>query len=122
VESINCGNFPPQTPNYVGTPLSYHYFVDFHTAIVEKVYGYLPTLLPVLNACLIAVFALCMYALARPYGKQAGFIAAIVGVFGWGFSYIGMFQNLFEGGSLSYRYGTCSTADYSVYPQSTIIC
>jgi len=108
VESINCGNFPPQTPNYVGTPLSYHYFVDFHTAIVEKVYGYLPTLLPVLNACLIAVFALCMYALARPYGKQAGFIAAIVGVFGWGFSYIGMFQNLFEGGSLS-------TATYMQY-------
>lgn len=101
VESINCGNFPPQTPNYVGTPLSYHYFVDFHTAIVEKVYGYLPTLLPVLNACLIGVFALAMYALARPYGKQAGFIAAIVGVFGWGFSYIGLFQNLLSGGSLS---------------------
>lgn len=101
IESLNNGNFPPTTPNYVGVPLSYHYFVDFHTAILEKVYGYLPTLLPLLNACFIAVFALAMYALARPYGKQAGFIAAIVGVFGWGFSYIDLFQNLLAGGSLS---------------------
>lgn len=101
IESLNNGNFPPQTPNYVGVPLSYHYFVDFHTAILEKVYGYLPTLMPVLNACFIAVFALAMYALARPYGKQAGFIAAIVSVFGWGFSYIDLFRNLLSGGSLS---------------------
>jgi hypothetical protein len=101
IESLNNGNFPPQTPNYVGVPLSYHYFVDFHTAILEKVYGYLPTLMPVLNACFIAVFALAMYALARPYGKQAGFIAAIVGTFGWGFSYIDMFRNLLNGRSLS---------------------
>ncbi len=43
IESLNQGNFPPQTPNYVGTPLSYHYFIDFHTAIVEKMYGYLPS-------------------------------------------------------------------------------
>ena len=57
IESINQGNFPPQTPNYIGTPLTYHYFVDFHTAIIEKMYGYLPNILPVLNALFIVVFA-----------------------------------------------------------------
>ena len=101
IESINNGNFPPQTPNYVGVTLSYHYFVDLHTAIIEKVYGYLPTLLPILNACLIAVFALAMYALARPFGKQAALVTAVLGTFGWGFSYYGLFQSLLTGGSLS---------------------
>jgi hypothetical protein len=99
IESLNCGNFPPQTPNYVGTPLSYHYFVDFHTAIVEKTFGYLPTLLPVLNAVFILVFAVAMYAFVRPAGKKAGTFAAVVGVFGWGFSYFNVFSTLLNGQS-----------------------
>ena len=97
IESINNGNFPPQTPNYVGTPLTYHYFVDFHTAILEQLYGYLPTLMPFLNAAFIAVFALAMYALARPFGKRVAVIAVVLGVFGWGLSYFGLFNALFSG-------------------------
>ncbi len=97
IESINNGNFPPQTPDYVGTPLSYHYFVDFHTAILEKVFGYLPTLLPVLNAVFILVFGLCIYALARPYGRRAAVVATVIAVFGWGLSYFGLFSALFNG-------------------------
>jgi hypothetical protein len=97
IESINQGNFPPQTPNYVGTPLTYHYFVDFHTAIVEKMYGYLPTLLPLLDALFILVFALSIYALARPYGRRAAVLATVLAVFGWGLSYFGLFSALFNG-------------------------
>lgn len=97
IESINNGNFPPQTPNYVGTPLTYHYFVDFHTAIVEKVYGYLPTFLPVSNAMFILVFGLAMYALARHYGRKAAIVATVLGVFGWGLSYTGLFSALLGG-------------------------
>lgn len=97
IESINNGNFPPQTPNYVGTPLTYHYFVDFHTAIIEKLYGYLPTLLPVLNAVFILVFAGAMYALARPYGRRAAVVATVLAVFGWGLSYFGLFSALLNG-------------------------
>ncbi len=97
IESINNGNFPPQTPSYVGTPLTYHYFVDFHTSIIEAMYGYLPTALPVLNAIFILVFVVVMYALARDYGRRAAVFAAIVGVFGWGFSYFGLFQALSDG-------------------------
>ena len=97
IESINNGNFPPQTPSYAGTPLTYHYFVDFHTSIVEAMYGYLPTALPVLNGIFILVFAIVMYTLARDYGRRAAVFAAIVGVFGWGFSYFGLFQALIDG-------------------------
>ncbi|MCW4001017.1 MAG: hypothetical protein NWE93_12340 [Candidatus Bathyarchaeota archaeon] len=97
IESINNGNFPPQTPNYVGTPLTYHYFVDFHTALIEKLYGYLPTLMPVLNALFIVVFAGAIYALARPYSRKAAVIATVLAVFGWGFSYFGLFSALANG-------------------------
>lgn len=50
IESINNGNFAPEMPYYSGVMMEYHYFVDFHTAILEKVYGFLPKLLPTLNA------------------------------------------------------------------------
>jgi hypothetical protein len=97
IESLNNGNFPPQTPNYIGTPLTYHYFVDFHTAIVEKMYGYLPTLLPILNAVFIGVFAVAVYALARHYGRRAAVVGVVLAVFGWGLSYTGLFSALFSG-------------------------
>ena len=110
IESINNGNFPPQMPNYAGVPLTYHYFVDFHTAIIEKVYGYLPTLLPVLNAVFILVFALAIYALARPNGRRAAIIATVIATFGWGLSYFGLFSALFNGSfsasqNYIYQYG-----------------
>jgi hypothetical protein len=97
IESINQGNFPPQTPNYIGTPLTYHYFVDFHTSIIEKMYGYLPSLLPLLNALFIVIFALAIYALARPYGRKVAIICMVLAVFGWGLSYFGLFSALFNG-------------------------
>jgi len=110
IESINHGNFPPQMPNFAGESLTYHYFVDFHTAIIEKVYGYLPTLLPFLNAVFILVFALAIYALARPIGRRAAIIATVVATFGWGLSYFGLFSALFNGTFSSstnyiYQYG-----------------
>ena len=94
IESINQGNFPPQMPNFAGQPETYHYFVDFHTAIIEKVYGYLPTLLPFLNAVFILVFALAICALARPNGRRAAIIATVIATFGWGLSYFGLFSAL----------------------------
>jgi hypothetical protein len=97
IESINNGNFPPQMPNFSGEKLTYHYFVDFHTAIIEKGYGYLPTLLPILNAVFILVFALSIYALARIYSRKIAIFATVLGVFGWGLSYFGVFSSLING-------------------------
>ncbi len=92
IESINNGNFPPEMPYYAGNSMSYHYFVDFHTAIVEKTYGFLPKLLPFLNAAFILVFALSVYSLARVNGKSAAIFATIIATFGWGLSYISLFS------------------------------
>jgi hypothetical protein len=110
-ESINNGNFPPQIPYFSGVPLStYHYFVDFHTAMVENTFGYLPQLLPFLNAVFIVIFALSIYALARGHGKRAAIISTIIAAFGWGFSYVGLFSAL-AGGHVNtstnyiYQYG-----------------
>jgi len=97
IESINNGNFPPQMPYFSGEMMNYHYFVDFHTAIVEKVYGYLPTLLPLLDAVFILIFALSVYALARENGRRAAIISAVIATFGWGFSYFGLFSALGNG-------------------------
>ena len=53
IESINNGNFPPQMPYYAGVNMFYHYFVDFHTAILEKAFGaFLPRLIVFTNAFL----------------------------------------------------------------------
>jgi hypothetical protein len=97
IESINNGNFPPEMPNYAGNSMNYHYFVDFHTAILEKTYGFLPKLLPLLNAGFILVFALAVYSLAWEHGKRAAIFATVIAAFGWGLSYIGFFSALTSG-------------------------
>jgi hypothetical protein len=97
IESINNGNFPPEMPYYSGETMSYHYFVDFHTAIIEKTYGFLPKLLPFLNAAFILIFALSVYSLAREHGKRAAILAMVVATFGWGLSYTGFFSALISG-------------------------
>jgi hypothetical protein len=97
IESINTGNFPPEMPYYAGNSMSYHYFVDLHTAILEKTYGFLPKLLPFLNGVFILVFALSVYSLARVNGKRAAIFATLLATFGWGLSYIGLFSALNSG-------------------------
>ena len=110
IESINNGNFPPQMPYYSGEKMTYHYFVDFHTAILEKVYGFLPQLLPFLNAIFIAVFALSVYSLSRVNGKRAAAFSTILVTFGWGFSYFFLFSAIASNSfnptqNYAYQYG-----------------
>ncbi len=97
IESMNNGNFPPEMPYYAGNNMNYHYFVDFHTAILEKVYGFLPKLVPFLNAVFILIFALAVYSLARVNGKRAAVFSTLIATFGWGFSYIALFSALASG-------------------------
>jgi len=110
IESINNGNFPPEMPYYSGARMNYHYFVDFHTAILEKVYGFLPKVLPVLNAVFILIFALSIYSLARVNGEKEAMLSTLIATFGWGFSYFTLFSALFTGGfnpmkNYAYQYG-----------------
>ena len=106
IESVNNGNFPPQMPNFAGVPMTYYYFVDFHTAIIENVFGYLPQLLPFLNAVFILIFGLAIYALTRPNGRRAAIIATVIATFGWGLSYFGFFNALLTGSfNVNQNYG-----------------
>lgn len=97
IESINNGNFPPQMPNYSGEPMKYHYFIDFHTAILEKVYGFLPKLLPISNAIFILIFVLSIYSLTRVHGKREANFSTFLSIFAWGFSYLILFIDLTNG-------------------------
>jgi uncharacterized membrane protein len=97
IESINNGNFPPEMPYYSGVRISYHYFVDLHTAILEKVYGFMPKLLPILNAVFILIFALSIYSLARINGEKEAAFSTIIATFGWGFSYFTLFSAVLTG-------------------------
>ena len=97
IESMNNGNFPPEMPYYSGVGINYHYFVDFHTAILEKVYGFMPKLLLFLNAVFILIFALSVYSLARVNGESEAAFSTIIATFGWGFCYFILFSALFTG-------------------------
>jgi hypothetical protein len=96
-------------PYYSGERMNYHYFVDFHTAILEKVYGFLPKLLPITNAIFILTFALSIYSLARANGERVAAFSTLIATFGWGFSYLTLFSALTNGQfnpsqSYSYQY------------------
>ncbi len=59
IESLNQGNFPPQMPYYSGVRMTYHYFVDLHTAIIEKMSDmFNPRLIVYLNSFFASLFAL----------------------------------------------------------------
>lgn len=95
IESLNQGNFPPQMPYYSGVRMTYHYFVDFHTAIIEKMADtFNPGLLVYLNSFFAGLFALAVYVLANHVTRstKASCFAVIIGVFGGGFSYIRFFE------------------------------
>ncbi len=97
IESLNQGNFPPQMPYYSGIKMTYHYFVDFHTAIIEKMADtFNPGLLVYLNSFFASLFALAIYVVANhvTQSTRASCFAAIIGVFGGGFGYIKFFNAL----------------------------
>ena len=99
IESINNGNFPPQMPYYAGVDMFYHYFVDFHTAILEKAFGaFLPHLIVFTNAIFVFLFALSLYVLASYLkNERAGVYAVLLGTLGAGFSYSLFFSALSTG-------------------------
>ena len=99
IESINNGNFPPQMPYYAGVDMFYHYFVDFHTAILEKAFGaFLPRLIVFTNAIFVFLFALSLYVLASYLkNEKAGVYAVLLGTLGAGFSYLLFFSALYTG-------------------------
>ncbi len=91
--------FSTSGASFAGYPLHYHFFVDFHAAILEKPLGYAPRLLLYLNSTLFPLFFLSVFAIAQELTKsrKAAIYSAILAVFGWGFSYLWLFSSLISG-------------------------
>ncbi len=71
IESITQGNFPPVAPYYSGHNLDYYYFVDFHSAILNILYGnFFPRILVFDNPFFIFIFFVSMCALTYRLTKN----------------------------------------------------
>jgi hypothetical protein len=98
--SIVHGNFPPQLPYYAGAPLTYHWFADFHGAILAAVAGV--PIIPVFivsTATMAGVLALVVWELTRrlTLNRRAAAIAVIVVCFGGGVGWIRLILDLQHG-------------------------
>jgi hypothetical protein len=89
--SIVHGNFPPEVPYFVGLPLLYHWFADFHGAIAAAAAGLdiIPTFV-FSSAVMAGALALLVWELAlRLTGdRRAAALAAVLALFGGGMGYI----------------------------------
>jgi hypothetical protein len=94
-ETLNSGgNFPPDVPYFSGVPLVYHWFADFHAAILAEAAGIfsVPAMV-VQSATLAAALALLVFSLARRLlrgrsARRAAVIAALIVVFAGGLGWI----------------------------------
>ena len=104
-QTLNAGaNFPPEVPYFAGVPLVYHWFADFHAAILAEAAGIfsVPAMV-VQSAVLAASLALLSWSLARRLvrGRRArriATIAAVLVVFGGGLGYIRFIGDVSVGG------------------------
>jgi hypothetical protein len=104
-QSVKDGNFPPQVPYFSGSSLAnYHWFGDFHAAILARVAqaDVIPVLI-ICNAVLAGALALCVCELARVLtgNNRVAVLAGVLVLFGGGLGYMRLFMDLHYGGSLS---------------------
>ena len=90
-QSIVEGNFPPQVPYFVGVPLTYHWFADFHGAIAAATAGL--HVIPVFiasSALMAGALALVAWELARHLtgSRRAATIATLLILTGGGLGWI----------------------------------
>jgi hypothetical protein len=94
-ETLNAGaNFPPEVPYFSGVPLIYHWFADFHAAILAEAAGIFSVPALVVQAAVLAgALALLVFSLARRLlrvrdARRAATIAATLAVFAGGLGWI----------------------------------
>ncbi len=100
-ESLNSGgNFPPDVPYFAGEPLVYHWFADFHAAILAEAAGLfsIPAMV-VQSATLAGALALLVFSLARrllrgPRARRAAVLAAALVIFTGGLGWIRLLGDL----------------------------
>ncbi|MGC8850947.1 MAG: hypothetical protein ACP5O3_01815 [Candidatus Micrarchaeia archaeon] len=94
-QSVNAGNFPPQTPFFAGAPLAYHWFVDFHTAILSKLssvfFAFVARFENAFYSALLFLSTFCLARFLAADSKQknsVALLAAVLMVFGGGMGFI----------------------------------
>jgi hypothetical protein len=103
-ETLNAGgNFPPDVPYFAGEPLVYHWFADFHAAILAEAAGLfsVPAMV-VQSVVLAAALALLAYSLTRRLlrgstARWAAVFAAVIVIFGGGMGYVRFIADLASG-------------------------
>jgi hypothetical protein len=102
-QSLNHGNFPPQVPYFSGVPLVYHWFADFHDAMVARAAGLFAIPVFVASSAILAgALALCVHGLARtllrgPRAGRAALLAATIAVFAGGLGWIRLIGDVANG-------------------------
>ncbi len=84
IESIAEGNFPPQAPYYAGKLMTYYYFSDFHSAIINVLKSeFFPRVLVYTNPIFIFTFAFSIYSFSYLLFKDkvAAIISSVIGAF-----------------------------------------
>jgi hypothetical protein len=100
-ETLNAGaNFPPEVPYFSGVPLVYHWFADFHAAILAEAAGIfsVPAMI-VQSVALSGALALLVFSLARRLlrvrdARRAATIAATLAIFAGGLGWIRLIGDL----------------------------
>lgn len=102
IQSIAQGNFPPQAPYFSGQPLNYYFLIDFHSAILQKLYNeFLPQILIFDNPFFPFIFFLSIYSLSFDFFKKklVAVLSGILILFSGNFLYIQFFKDLFSSSS-----------------------
>ncbi|MGP1673631.1 MAG: hypothetical protein ACTS8Z_00255 [Candidatus Limnocylindrales bacterium] len=99
--SIVHGNFPPEIPYFAGVPLTYHWFADFHGAIVASA-AQVP-IIPVFflsSAVMAATLALVVWSLALVLtgDRRTATIAAVLVCAGGGMGWLRLGADVLAGG------------------------
>lgn len=103
-ETLNAGaNFPPEVPYFAGVPLVYHWFADFHAAILAQAAGLfsIPAMI-VQSAVLAGALALLVFGLARrlvrgAHARRVGTLAAAIVIFAGGLGWTLLIRDLANG-------------------------
>ena len=98
--SVIHGNFPPEVPYVAGEPLTYHWFADFHGAIVASAADV--SIIPVFfvsSALFAGVLALVVWALAMQLtsDRRVATIATILVCVGGGMGWLRLAADLLAG-------------------------
>ena len=102
-ESVNAGNFPPQVPFFAGEPLIYHWFADFHAALMAASAGMFAVPVFVAQSALLAgALALIVHGLALALvrdwsARRTAVLATLLVVLGGGLGWTRLVGDLATG-------------------------